>query len=517
MEKQKIYKAALYLRVSKEDTEKVISNQLYFSNSIENQKRFLLEYVKQMSEVVVYDFYIDDGYSGLVFDKRPGFLRMWKDIINKTVNMVVVKDLSRFGREHIKTDVYIQKIFPSLGVRFLAVMDSYDSLYAKEGEQQLLIPVKNFINDHYARDISLKIRSSQETMRREGIYAGAYVPYGYQKKQGRLCPDVESALVIKLIFLMKLEGESAKEIAKRLHRWGIPSPAEFRRERGEAYFTGFQVQKVAEWSGMSVDRILKDRVYTGTLEQGKRMRISYKVRMVISVPKERWSVVKGTHCAIISEREYKLVQQLSLLDMRRAPEQTSVYRFSGLLFCRDCGRSMTRRTGRSKDKRKSYYLCSSYNKGEGCTRHSISEELVFQMVWNMVQLYKNRYQLIEEKIIYDNWNRGKQERSIWDLFIQKNLERIEKYKKRLEQVEEDFYKGFLNRQEYESYQCIYRNEQKRMEQAVILCKQEKKRREEDGSWEKIMPERLLFVLLIKGIQVYEGKKISIRFRFQMDI
>ena len=254
-----IYRAALYLRVSKED-------EGSFRNSIENQKQFLLEYLKNMPDVSVYDCYTDNGYSGLVFEERPEFLRMWEDIISHKVNMVAVKDLSRFGREHIKTDTYIQKIFPSLGVRFLAAADAYDSLFAKEGEQNLLLPIKNFINDQYARDISIKIRSSQEAMRRAGICAKAYVPYGYQKKQGKLYPDLESARVVRLIFLLKLEGESANRIAKRLNTWGISSPAEFRRERGSSYYTGFQEQEVAKWSGGSIDRILKDCVYTGVLE-----------------------------------------------------------------------------------------------------------------------------------------------------------------------------------------------------------------------------------------------------------
>lgn len=428
--------------------------------------------------------------------------------------MVVVKDLSRFGREHIKTDAYIRNIFPSLKVRFLAVADSYDSLYANEGERHLLIPVKNFINDHYARDISIKIRSSQEAMRREGICAGAYVPYGYQKKQGRLYPDAESAVVVKLIFLLKLEGESAGGIAKRLHSWGISSPAELRRERGSAYYTGFQVNHVAEWSGVSVDRILKDRVYTGTLEQGKRMRISYKVRTVVSVPKERWSVAEKVHHAIISEREYELVQQLSLLDMRRAPKQEKVYLFSGLLFCGDCGRMMTRRTRDSKGKKEGDYLCSNYNKGGNCTRHAISEKIVLEIVWELVQRYWERDKLILEEMQQKYQSRRKREKSIWDIFLQKNLERQKRYQKRIEQVNEDFSKGMIGKQEYEQYRSVYQKEQKRMEEAVLFCKEEKNRREECEKREEM--ERLFVVLLVERMEVYEGKKVVVWFWFRMD-
>lgn len=459
---------------------------------------------------------IDDGYSGLIFEERPAFLRMWKDILNHRINMVIVKDLSRFGREHIKMDTYIRKIFPSLGVRFVAVADSYDSLSTKEGEQNLLIPIKNFINDSYARDISVKIRSSQEAMRREGICVGAYVPYGYQKRQGQLYPERESAVVVKLIFLLKLEGESAEEIAKKLNQWGISSPTEFRREKGSAYYTGFQEREVTQWMGGSVDRILKDRVYTGVLEQGKRMRISYKVQTVVSVPKEKWSVTKDAHLAIISEREYNLVQQISLLDIRRAPKQKEVYLFSGFLFCSDCKRIMTRRSGRSRKKKAGYYICSSYNKGEGCTRHAISEEILVPMVWLVIQAQSQlKWFLCQSERIKKTQSIGGGQ-TIWDGFVRKNLEKIEKYKQRIKEVEEDFYKGIINQKEYMQYQSVYGREQEKLEYAVQLCKQEKEKRKEQMQ-EKWMSNRLFYILLIERIEIDQKKKIKIWFRFQIDI
>lgn len=517
MERQQSYKAALYLRVSKEDKENRVQKKSSFSSSIENQKQFLFDYLQRMPDVTIYDIYIDDGYSGLIFEERPGFLRMWKDIINHTVNMVVVKDLSRFGREHIQTDAYIQKIFPSLGVRFLSVTDSYDSLLAKEGERHLLIPVKNFINDCYAQDISIKIRSSQEAMRKEGICVAAYVPYGYQKKQGKLFPDAESSLVVKLIYLMKLEGESVGGIAKKLHLWGIPSPTEFRKERGSAYYSGFQMQKIAKWSGGSVDRILKDRVYTGTLEQGKRMRISYKVRHVVSVSKEKWSVVKKSHSAIIAEDEYELVQQISLLDIRRAPERKKMYLLSGFLFCADCKRGMTRRTGRSLNQRRNYFLCSGYNKGEACTRHTIAEEVICQMVWQMIEWYCHPLKAVLEKMYQEYWKKKEGETSIWDIFIQKNQKRLQRYQERLKQVETDFYKGELDPLEYDRYRKTYQQEQQRMKEAILFCKWEKMHREKAGIWGNPTEERLLLVWLIRRIEVSEEKKVTIWFRFQMDI
>lgn len=500
-----VYRAALYLRVSKEDSKRIEQD---LNNSIENQKHFLLDYLKDQPEIEVYDCYMDCGYSGLLFEERPGFLRMWRDILDHIINMVIVKDLSRFGREHIKTDMYIRKIFPALGVRFLAVADSYDSLFAKEEERNLLIPIKNFINDSYARDISIKIRSSQEAMRREGICAGAYVPYGYRKERGKLFWEAESAMVVRLIYLLKLEGESASSIANLLNKWGISSPAEFRREKGSPYYTGFQEQEIAKWAGGSVDRILKDRIYTGVLEQGKRMRISYKVRTVVSVPKEKWSVVRGTHLAIISEEEYKLVQEISLFDTRRSPKQKGVYLFSGLFFCGDCRQSMIRRNGYSK--KKNYYICASYNKGEGCSRHAILERTLFSIVYSVIEWYRRKL----KKIPYLKVTRG---RSIWEVFIQRNQKKIERDRERIRQTEEDFCKGIFDQEEYQQYQLIYQKEQEEREQAILFCRQEKRRREEERQQKKGILDRMLLVFLIEKIEMDREKKIRIWVRFRMDI
>ncbi len=438
---------------------------------------------------------------------------MWNDILENRINMVVVKDLSRFGREHIETDAYIQKIFPSLSVRFVAVLDSYDSLLAKEEERSLLIPIKNFINDHYARDISIKIRSSQEVMRKEGICVAAYVPYGYQKRQGKLYPDLESAIVVRLIFLLKLEGKNSDEIAKWLNLWGISSPAEFRREKGNFYYTGFQQQEIAKWTKETVYRILHNRVYIGILEQGKRMRISYKVQKVISVPKENWSVIKGTHLPIISEKEYQLAEQISFLDMRRSPKEESIYLLSGFVFCGNCKKIMVRRTGRSKNKKKNYYLCSSYNKGKGCTRHTISEILLLQIIWEIIQFNKDWNEVAQKNNMWKNRRKGN---CIWNIFIQKNIEKIEKYRKRIKQIKVDWEKGILTQEEYKQYQMVYQKEQERLEQAILFCEQEKEKREEERKCSKITLERLLIVWLLKRIEIYEEKKIKIWFSFQID-
>ena len=173
----KSYTAAVYLRLSKEDGDLSAKSDKLESNSIANQKALILKELESMPDVTLYDIYIDDGFTGLNFD-RPAFCRMRNDIYDGKINMVIVKDLSRLGRDYIESGRYVKKIFPSLNIRFVSVLDHFDSLTATQSDMNLLIPIKNFVNDNYSRDISGKVRSHQEVMRENGLYVGAYVAYG---------------------------------------------------------------------------------------------------------------------------------------------------------------------------------------------------------------------------------------------------------------------------------------------------------------------------------------------------
>ncbi len=201
----KSYMAAVYLRLSKEDEDLSLRSDKTESNSIANQKALILKELNSMPDVTLYDIYIDDGYTGLNFD-RPEFRRMCNDIYDGNVNMVIVKDLSRLGRDYIDSGRYVQKIFPFLKVRFVSVLDQFDSLTASQSDVHLLIPVKNFVNDNYSRDISGKVRSHQKVMRENGLYTGAYVAYGYKKSESdknRIVPDEYAANIVRRIFAWK--------------------------------------------------------------------------------------------------------------------------------------------------------------------------------------------------------------------------------------------------------------------------------------------------------------------------
>ena len=263
----KTYHAAVYLRLSREDGD-VAEGGRAFSNSISNQKELVMDYLESRADIQVYSVYTDDGWSGVDFE-RPEFQRMLDDIREGLVDCVVVKDLSRFGRNYIESGRYIEKIFPMLGVRFIAVNDGYDSLDGQYGND-MVIPFKNLINDAYCRDISVKIRSHMEVKRKNGEYIGAFAAYGYLKDpedKNHLVVDGYAADVVRDIFAMKLAGCSLKAIADRLNRDGILSPLQYKKSIGIRLESSFQKDMEPKWSYNAVLRILKNEVYVGTVVQ----------------------------------------------------------------------------------------------------------------------------------------------------------------------------------------------------------------------------------------------------------
>ncbi len=233
------YTAAIYLRISRDDGDKVESD------SIQNQRELINEYLKKHPEITKTREFVDDGYSGSNFE-RPSFIRMMTEIENRTIDCVVVKDLSRFGRNYIETGKYLERIFPVLEVRFLSVNDNYDSMDEKSDVDQIVIPFKNLINDAYCRDISIKIRSQLDVKRRNGKFIGSFASYGYKKdpaNKNKLIIDEYPAEIVKTIFNMKLEGYSANRIADRLNELEVLTPMEYKRACGFHYNSGYNISR----------------------------------------------------------------------------------------------------------------------------------------------------------------------------------------------------------------------------------------------------------------------------------
>lgn len=299
----RIWNAAEYSRLSRDDGDKAESN------SITSQKEIIRDYVRQHPEFVIVKEYADDGYSGVNFE-RPGFKQMMEDIKAKKIDCVICKDLSRFARNYIDAGRYLEKIFPFMGVRFIAINDSYDSCGEKAQSDALIVPFKNLINDAYCRDISVKIRSQLDIKRKMGDFIGAFAPYGYRKDEAnrnRLVVDEEAARTVELIFSLRIQGLCNSAIADRLNSMGILSPMEYKQAQGLNYSCGFRSNEQAQWSPMLVKRILSNEIYIGTLIQHKSGTPNHKIKKRVEYDRDEWIVIEESHEPIICRSDFETV------------------------------------------------------------------------------------------------------------------------------------------------------------------------------------------------------------------
>ncbi|MCM1134718.1 MAG: recombinase family protein, partial [Clostridium sp.] len=343
---------------------------------------------KAKSNCIKDSVYIDDGYTGSNFE-RPSFKEMMDEVRAGEINCIVVKDLSRFGRNYLDAGEYIERIFPFLGVRFIAVNDNYDSLNSNAEADSLLIPFKNLINEAYCRDISIKIRSQLEVKRKRGDFIGSFAVYGYKKdpaNKNHLEIDSFAADVVRDIFRWKLEGIGGGDIADRLNEDGVPSPLEYKKSQGLCFATPFCAEGPSMWSASAVLRILKNPVYTGVLTQGKTTTPSYKVKRRVEKPPGEWAVAEGTHEAIINKEDFAVVQKILETDTRTSPGGRAVELFSGILFCGECGGPMVRKTVPAGKNKYVYYVCGNHKKEKTCFSHSISNRMLEEAALKGLQI-----------------------------------------------------------------------------------------------------------------------------------
>ena len=382
--------ACMYLRLSREDGD---SSE---SNSISNQRQIIKSYAKENDIKLSYE-YVDDGFSGSNFE-RPHFKNMIDDLNKGKFNIIIVKDLSRFGRDYIESGKYLQKIFPEKGVRFISVNDNYDSENADMSDTHLILPIRNFINDSYCRDISMKVKSSKEVKRKNGEFIGAFAPFGYKKDdkdKHKLVIDKEVSHIIERIFNMKIEGYSSKAIADFLNSIGTITPSKHKENNGDNFNTGFVV-KNAKWDAKMINRIISNKVYIGVLEQGKTTKLNYKSKKEIDVSKEDWIVIQNAHEPIISKSIYLLANKMLLRDVKQSKDKPCI--LSGMLYCKDCGSPMVRRKVKAKDGYNIFYICSEYNNTGDCSRHSIKEEYIIKATIHALNDYLSKYNELLEKV-----------------------------------------------------------------------------------------------------------------------
>lgn len=533
MKKQTKFFAAMYLRLSRDDSVKAPQGEQGTSkaesNSIGSQRELIRSFLNGQEDMELYDSYVDDGFSGSNFN-RPEFKRMMEDIEAGRVNCVVVKDLSRFGRDYIETGRYLEKIFPALGVRFIALTDRYDSLSADAGERQIVLPVKNFINDSYCRDISTKVKSQLAVKRKNGECLSPFAVYGYCKSgedRNRLVVDEYAAEVVRRIFYWRIEGMAVSAIAGKLNELHILSPSEYKRAMGLNYRGGFAGGSGSKWSNTSVKRILTNEVYLGHLLQGKTEKVNYKVKKSIGKPREEWVRVENTHEPIVSESDFETVRNLLKADGRISPRNGSVSPFMGLLFCGDCGEQMIRRAVMYKGSGRTYYICSTKNRGEGCSRHSIEENVLKELVGTAVRRYANDF-LAQQKLFEQV--RGKEANMEAVAGCQREIARLkreqDKYYGLCEGLYEDLAQNVVTKAEFE---CLYREFQKKAEEMSRAQKQQQeliRKMLQNGaaSVERLAKfrdslrldeiDRHTLTSLVKRIDIYENKRIEIEFYFQ---
>lgn len=502
-------KACIYLRLSRDDGDNVESN------SIINQGSLLRDYARTYDFTILEEF-VDDGISGLTFN-RPDFNRMMAMVNDKTIDTIIVKDLSRFGRDYIETGKYLQRIFPAMGVRFISVNDHYDSMTADTNETHLVMPIKSLINDSYCRDISTKVRSTQKAKRQKGEYIGAFAPYGYlkdDKQRNHLVVDETIRPTIEKIFALKLEGYSSNAIARFLNQAGIETPLQ-RKKACQERIKGFYGHS-HKWHTKMVNRILTNCVYTGTLEQGKQTKLNYKSSKSVAVNPEDWIRVENTHEAIISKSTFEIANNLLLRDVKHGKKLPDL--FAGLLFCNDCQAQLVQRKLRYKDKETVQYICSTYNNGRGCSRHAIKQERLLDLVSTFIYqhldwksflikavpdyLYQEQFLEVDFTILLAN--RKKYEQMIQSLYL-------------------DLDDGLINDAEYQEFQRNYRQKLKEIEDTIIQKKelaqtlydklQDKQKWLDQLSMMQTDQElnRLTLVTLLDRIVIYDKQELTLVF------
>ena len=534
-EEMKLYKACLYLRLSDEDKRNIEDN------SIGNQKKICLEHLKKLPEIEVIASYIDNGASGTNFS-RSGFKQMLQDLTKGEINCVVVKDLSRLGRNYLETSEYLEKFFPEAGIRFIAVNNGYDSIRKLNGKQEIVIPFSNIVNDMYAKDVSRKIRSSIEILMKSGEFLppSGSIPYGYlrDEKNNTYIIDEETAPIVQEIFKMKLQGVSDCEIIRTLNRKQIPSPGKIRYLRG---MTKAEKYKDAVWIGSTLRKLLSNEVYLGHRIHGKVKRDCLGAEKKRR-PQEEWEYVYNVHPALISEEDFQKIRQIKEKGrekqaqcnkhQKRSLEERRL--LTGKIYCGDCGTLMGARKGNqrltSKKSPRIFYQCDGYEYSgrTRCFNHYISQKDVLEKIKNALNV---QFKLIAEsdRVIKSIQDDKKGMLALHDKKRKEINDELAKMKMKKERLLIDYNDGTINSEEYEYIRQKYDDEEQKLRRVLVFAEKERKNQEKQlritEEWVKLMKQfmpqknidRKLIEHLIDTIYVYGNKNVEIVFLFKNEI
>ena len=527
----KVYRAGLYARISVETERK------READTIGNQLQLLTDYVSEHSDLTVFDIYSDDDISGTDFI-RPEFSRMMNDLRDGKINCIIVKDLSRLGRNYLESGEYIEMVFPFFRCRFISVTDRFDTKYQ---QADISVQLKNMANEMYAKDISRKICSTMRTIQDQGKFAGSRAPYGYRldpADKHHLVIDEETASIVKQLFELLAEGNTVHYVATTMNARGIPSPGRLLYERGIATTDHF---KNSKWYMQTVRRILQDEIYLGWMVSGKFRSTYHSTGKKGSqpVPREEWIVTKGTHEPIVTEELFNKVQEY-FVRMKEEHGQTAVYNskskkasiFKGHLRCGECGQAMFLRNKHSHGKVTAWYYCAlheNYNSSY-CVKKAVKkqdvEDIALKLIRTQIKLFTDAREMI---IALNKKESSKTKHRIYSDQIRNVKKQIEKYMSLKASLYEDFANGVLSQSDYISMGQEYA--QKADELRIFLAELEKEAQKYsqtyamNGSWAQIIEQyqnaetlsEEMIDAFIDEMILYNNGHVEVKFRFKDEL
>ena len=516
---------ALYCRLSQDD------GREGESNSISNQKEILAQYARANGFHNTM-FFVDDGISGTTFD-RPDFQRMQRMIENGEIGVVIVKDLSRFGRNYLDVGEYLEIKYPTLGVRFIAIQENVDTLKNTGTE---MMPFNNIFNEWYAAQTSKKIRAVWKSKADKGERIAAAIPYGYIKSQDdpkQWIIDEEAAKVVRYIFELTLEGLGPMKIARRLEDEQILSPTAYYLENGRKSSNDISARGKCAWSTTSVRHILENRQYTGCTVNFKTSLVSYKVHKTVYNPEEEWQIIPNTQEAIIDEDTFNRVQELR--DSRRRNTATGRESlFSGLLYCADCKSKLYFCAAKSIKPEQEFHRCSAYKENRGtCSIHFIREVVLREAILELVKrvaLFIQQYEAVFLYMYAKKHNITKEVNSRnMKATIERNKRRIKELDKLIERIYEDNVLGKIPDARFSKMMASYEAEQNQLVTETAKTEESLKTMEQDKVDLRAFLETIrqctdikeltpaIVNRLIRRIEVHNSEKVDGRKQVRLDV
>lgn len=454
------YNTALYYRLSRDD------ENYGDSVSIETQRTILQQYARENGFRVV-DEYIDDGWSGTNFD-RPDFQRMMADVDAGKINCIITKDLSRFGREHVMMDYYLEFVFPEKKIRYIAVSDNEDT---DKGLSDF-VPFKNLFNEWFAKDTSRKVKTAIHAKQAAGQRICAYAPIGYKKHpeiKNCIVIDEETRWIVEKIFDLAVHGAGAAKVTKVLIAEKVPTPGWLNYKRYGTFaniYADTPEEKAYAWTINQVKNILRDETYIGNSIHNRQTNISYKNKKKVRKPKEEWFRVENTHEPIISKEVFEQVQE-QISHRRRQQKDATTQIFAGLVKCSDCGWSLRFGTNRQNKTPYSHFSCSKYGQGTNqCTAHYIRYDTLYTYVLARIQYWSMQAQLDEKHLLQQILKAGDREQAAIAKRKEAEVSRAEKRKTELDKLftklYEDWVAGRITEYNFNMLSQKYQTEQQEL-------------------------------------------------------